>query len=593
MTNPLGVHFTPTHQGQHHYDFIRAMQPDLMKLVGSGQVGTPDVQIMADCYALAQGATHIYRNQPLSEQHDFLWRDPAGAAVEHVATMARELEVRVQEAKQRGLELPDREQWRILGINEPVIELFPRNEDMSNYEEWLAMVNHRSALLDTYMDVFMLESDKHNLRCFVGNFSGGQPANKKPGEYATYDWFPKTRKRIEASNKRHGLGVHEYWDIPGPEEMANWWTWRWKHCDWDCEIGTLENGIDRQIRGKDFEGNRGWIGHMEAPAYVDQHRRYMLPCLEDERFIGATPFTLDGGKTWASFYIEPCMPQMVALANELRQHVKPAPAPTPPNTTHLPSIGSGPAVPIAPPVIALSDPSAVSMTAAGARIRRYPGVTSDILGAVPLYTILKVTGINEAGTWYRVESPFGVGWVSGTVVAVHNVAGVPVVETGVEPATTPPAPSVPVQGDTWARSLAFVRRWEGDWADNPNDSGGATMKGITIGTYRRWRDAQGQPPPTKAELRAITDEEVNRIYFEWYWKASGSDKLPWPLALANFDTSVNAGPGKAAEMLAKSGGDFQAYVAHLLIWYTTLEDFEHFGRAWTRRRAELLLEANE
>lgn len=316
--NPLGVHFTPTHQGRHHYDFIRRMQPDLLKIVGSGQVGTPDVQIMANGYEAAPNALHIYRNQPLSEQHDALWADPAGTAVRHVSTLASEMALRINEAAQRGLRLPYRDQCFITGINEPVIELFPRDENMSNYHEWLSMVEHRASLLDTYMATFIAECDRYDLRSVVGNFSGGQPANRKPGEYATYDWFPKTRKALEASKGRHFLAVNEYWDVDGPEENPDWWTWRWKHCDWDCRIVVLESGVDRQIRSKTYEGNRGWQGHMTPAQYIDQHRRYMLGCLTDPRFGGATPFTLDGAREWSSFYIEPCMNEMVALAEELR-----------------------------------------------------------------------------------------------------------------------------------------------------------------------------------------------------------------------------------------------------------------------------------
>ncbi|MCP8894345.1 hypothetical protein KYK29_05335 [Shinella daejeonensis] len=29
-------------------------------------------------------------------------------------------------------------------------------------------------------------------------------------------------------------------------------------------------------------------------------------------------------------------------------------------------------------------------------------------------------------------------------------------------------------------------KWEGGWADHPKDPGGATMKGITLATFRRW-----------------------------------------------------------------------------------------------------------
>ena len=55
-------------------------------------------------------------------------------------------------------------------------------------------------------------------------------------------------------------------------------------------------------------------------------------------------------------------------------------------------------------------------------------------------------------------------------------------------------------------------------------------------------------------MRAITDAEVERIFYEWYYKASGADKLPWPLNLAQADTAVNAGVERAREMLQKSGG---------------------------------------
>lgn len=168
----------------------------------------------------------------------------------------------------------------------------------------------------------------------------------------------------------------------------------------------------------------------------------------------------------------------------------------------------------------------------------------------------------------------------------RHTTHLPIIGNGPTP-VEPPEP----QGDTWQRCLAYVRRWEGGWADHPADPGGATNKGITIGTYTRWRQAHGQPDPTKDDLRAISDAEVNQIYFEWYWLASGADKLPWPLCLAHFDTAVNAGPGRAAEMLTKSGGNFLAYMGHLMIWYTQIPGFETFGRAWIRRRAEILLEA--
>lgn len=158
------------------------------------------------------------------------------------------------------------------------------------------------------------------------------------------------------------------------------------------------------------------------------------------------------------------------------------------------------------------------------------------------------------------------------------------------PAPTPAPAPVPTGGN-WQRSRAFIARWEGGWADNPDDPGGATNKGITIGTYTQWLREHGQAVPTKDDLRNISDEETDRIFYEWYWLRSGADKIEWPLCLAHFDTAVNAGPGRAAEMMQKSGGNFLLYVAELLDWYARISSFEHFGRAWTRRRADLLREA--
>jgi hypothetical protein len=208
-----------------------------------------------------------------------------------------------------------------------------------------------------------------------------------------------------------------------------------------------------------------------------------------------------------------------------------------------------------------------------------------------------VTGI---GMGAMTPGGFNAGIHTSTILHFQRVAQAapqpsPVLPTPPEPApdtgSDAQVPAPPSGADCWARAMAFVARWEGGWADNPNDPGGATNKGITLSTYARWRQAQGQPVPSKDDLRAIPDAEVDRIYREWYWLASGADKLPWPLCLAQFDTAVNAGVGRAEEMLRRSDGDFIRYMGHLIDWYTRIDNFEHFGRAWIRRRAEILLEA--
>lgn len=65
--------------------------------------------------------------------------------------------------------------------------------------------------------------------------------------------------------------------------------------------------------------------------------------------------------------------------------------------------------------------------------------------------------------------------------------------------------------------ISFIRSWEGGWSDNPSDSGGATMYGITLATFIRWRLDNNQPRPDKNDLRIITDDEWRDIFHFYYW----------------------------------------------------------------------------
>lgn len=99
--------------------------------------------------------------------------------------------------------------------------------------------------------------------------------------------------------------------------------------------------------------------------------------------------------------------------------------------------------------------------------------------------------------------------------------------------------------DNFAACLPEILKHEGGWADHPKDPGGATMKGITIGTFAQWRGRK----VTKAELRAISDAEVAAIYKRNYWDKVRADDLPAGLDLVAFDAAVNSGPSRGARWL--------------------------------------------
>jgi hypothetical protein len=58
--------------------------------------------------------------------------------------------------------------------------------------------------------------------------------------------------------------------------------------------------------------------------------------------------------------------------------------------------------------------------------------------------------------------------------------------------------------DTFGRALSLVLRHEGGFVHHPQDPGGTTNLGITIGTLSDW---QGRPA-TVAEVRSLTVPEL-------------------------------------------------------------------------------------
>lgn len=137
------------------------------------------------------------------------------------------------------------------------------------------------------------------------------------------------------------------------------------------------------------------------------------------------------------------------------------------------------------------------------------------------------------------------------------------------------------------RSLAVTLQYEGGWADNPKDPGGATMKGVTLGTYRR-----RHPNATKADLRAISDAELADIYRADFWAPINGDSLASGVDLATFDAGVNSGPARAKQWLTASVGGssvdtVKRICAKRLGFMQSLKIWSTFGKGWARRVAAI------
>jgi lysozyme family protein len=105
--------------------------------------------------------------------------------------------------------------------------------------------------------------------------------------------------------------------------------------------------------------------------------------------------------------------------------------------------------------------------------------------------------------------------------------------------------------ENWNASLQHVLKSEGGWSDHPFDPGGATMKGVTLETYRRYKM---NPHITKYQLRNITDEEVADIYKVGYWDKCRCYDLPSGVDFLVFDAAVNMGVGRSAKLLQEAVG---------------------------------------
>jgi lysozyme family protein len=73
--------------------------------------------------------------------------------------------------------------------------------------------------------------------------------------------------------------------------------------------------------------------------------------------------------------------------------------------------------------------------------------------------------------------------------------------------------------------VPFILIHEGGFVDDPDDLGGATNKGITIGTYATYCKRKGYPAPTVERLKMMTQDTWTEIMKSMYWDRWKADKI--------------------------------------------------------------------
>lgn len=155
----------------------------------------------------------------------------------------------------------------------------------------------------------------------------------------------------------------------------------------------------------------------------------------------------------------------------------------------------------------------------------------------------------------------------------------------------------------FAEALAHVLEHEGGYVNDPDDPGGETNMGISRRSYPH------------EDIAGMTLERAGEIYRKDYWEPCQCDNLPHPLDLMVFDSAVNSGVERASQWVQHAVGaqpdgiigpvtlslvakynpwTVTARVAGMrLTFLTSLRHFDKFGRGWTRRVAEALLQVRD
>lgn len=159
--------------------------------------------------------------------------------------------------------------------------------------------------------------------------------------------------------------------------------------------------------------------------------------------------------------------------------------------------------------------------------------------------------------------------------------------------------------DNFQQALTLVLKHEGGYSNHPDDKGGPTNLGVTIGTYRLYVNPNG----TIDDLKKLTVAQAGIVYKKEYWDKVNGDSLPSGVDYAVFDFAVNSGVSRAVRYLQLTVGSeadgvmgpatLRATLAakpvdvvntlcqKRLSFLMSLRTWPTFGKGWGRRVAEV------
>lgn len=150
------------------------------------------------------------------------------------------------------------------------------------------------------------------------------------------------------------------------------------------------------------------------------------------------------------------------------------------------------------------------------------------------------------------------------------------------------------------RAVELILSHEGGYVNDPKDPGGETNFGISKRAY------------PELNIKELTRDDARAIYRRDYWDAVRADEMPSAVAVAVFDMAVNAGVRTAIRLLqrvvrvtddgiigpvtlaavnsAEPNEIAIRYAAERLMHYAAIPGWQRYGRGWSRRVIETVVE---
>lgn len=153
----------------------------------------------------------------------------------------------------------------------------------------------------------------------------------------------------------------------------------------------------------------------------------------------------------------------------------------------------------------------------------------------------------------------------------------------------------------WIKISDLGFRYEGGYINDPDDPGGATNFGITIGTLSAYRGRRC----SVADVRNLQKPEAREIYRKNYWNVIQGDDLPAGVDEVIYDYAINSGPSAPVKCVQRILGlrvdghmgavtidairkeDPEELIRKIcqarLKFMRSLRIFKKFGKGWTAR----------